>query len=82
MSGSPKMTIEIALAGVLEVLGHMQVRVHAGLEHRDAAELGELRGVRLVVEGTGDQHIEPGIARLAGCGDEGPRAERCQTRGQ
>ena len=48
----------------------MQVGVHAGLEHGDAAELVELRGVRLVVEGAGDEHIEPGIARLAGGGDE------------
>ena len=61
---------EIAFAGVLEVVGHVQVGVHAGLEHGDAAQLVELRGVRLVVEGAGDQHIEPGIARLAGGGDE------------
>ena len=32
--------------------------------------LRELRRMRLVVEGAGDQHIEPGIARLAGGGDE------------
>ena len=61
---------EIAFAGVLEVLGHVQVGVHAGLEHGDAAQLAELRGVRLVVEGAGDEHIEPGIARLARGGDE------------
>ena len=61
---------EIALAGVLEVLGHVQVGIHAGLEHRDAAELVELGGVRLVVEGAGDQHVEAGIAGLAGGGDE------------
>ena len=61
---------EIAFAGVLEVLGHVQVGVHAGLEHGDAAQLVELGGVRLVVEGAGDEHIETGIARLAGGGDE------------
>ena len=61
---------EVALAGVLEVLGHVQVGVHAGLEHGDAAQLAELGGVRLVVEGAGDQHIEPGIACLAGGGDQ------------
>ena len=61
---------EVALAGVLQVLGHVQVGVHAGLEHGDAAELAELGGVRLVVEGAGDQHIEAGVARLAGGGDE------------
>ena len=61
---------EIALAGVFEVVGHVQVGIHAGLEHRNAAELVELRGVRLVVEGAGDQHIEAGIARLAGGSDK------------
>ena len=48
----------------------MQVGVHAGLEHGNTAELGELRGVGLVVEGAGDQHVEPGIARLARSRDE------------
>ena len=61
---------QVALAGVLEVVGHVQVGVHAGLEHRDAAELVELGGVRLVVEGAGDQHVETGIARLAGGRDQ------------
>ena len=61
---------EVALAGVLEVLGHVQIGVHAGLEHRDAAQLAELRGVRLVVEGASDKHIECSIASLAGGGDE------------
>jgi hypothetical protein len=37
---------QVALAGVLQVLGHVQVGVHARLEHRDAAELVELGGVR------------------------------------
>ncbi len=49
---------EVALAGVLEIVGHVQVGVHAGLQHGDAAELAEFRGVCLVVEGAGDQHIE------------------------
>ena len=48
----------------------MQIGVHARLEHGDAAELVEFRGVRLVVEGAGDQHIEAGIAGLAGGGDQ------------
>ena len=61
---------QVALAGVLQVVGHVQVGVHARLEHRDAAELAELGGVRLVVEGAGDQHVEPGVARLAGGRDE------------
>jgi hypothetical protein len=57
---------QVALAGVLEVFGHVQVGVHAGLEHGDAAELVELGGVRVVVEGAGDEHVEIGIAGLAG----------------
>jgi hypothetical protein len=61
---------QVALARVLQVLGHVQVGVHAGLEHGDAAELAELRGVRLVVEGAGDQHVEAGVAGLARGGDE------------
>src|SRR5262245_37109816 len=43
----------------------MEVRVHAGFEHRDAAELAELRGVSLVVEGAGDHDVESAVARLA-----------------
>ena len=43
----------------------MQVGVHARLEHRDAAELIELRRVGIVVERAGDQHIEAGVAGLA-----------------
>ena len=46
---------QVALAGVLQVVGHVQVGVHAGLEDRNAAELAELRRVGVVVERTGDQ---------------------------
>ena len=61
---------QVAFAGVLEVVGHVQVGVHARLEHGDAAELVELRGVGVVVEGAGDQHVEVGVAGLAGGGDQ------------
>ena len=70
MSGSPKTTKRLPLAGVLQVVGHVQVGVHARLEDRDAAELVELGGVGVVVEGAGDQHVEAGVARLARGGDE------------
>ena len=56
---------QVALAGGLELAAHVQVGVHAGLEHRDAAELAELAGVRLVVEGAGDEDVEAGVAGLA-----------------
>ena len=61
---------EVALAGVLEVVGHVQVGVHPGLEHGDATEFTELCGVGLVVEGAGDQYVEVGIASLAGGGHQ------------
>ena len=56
---------QVALAGGLELAAHVQVGVHARLEHRDASELAELAGVRLVVEGAGDEDVEAGIAGLA-----------------
>ena len=65
---------EVALAGVLEVAGHVQVGVHARLEHRDAPELLELGGVGVVAEGAGDQHVEAGVGGLARGGHQvGPR---------
>src|SRR5690606_2190337 len=61
---------EVAFAGVFEVLRHVQVGVHAGLEHGNAAELVELGGVGLVVEGAGNQYVEAAVAGLACGGDE------------
>ena len=65
MSGSPKTTKRLPLPGVLQVAGHVEVGVHACLQHRDAAEPVELGGVGLVVEGAGDQHVEARVGRLA-----------------
>ena len=65
---------QIALAGVLEVAGHVEVGVHARLEHRDAPELLELGRMGVVAEGAGDQHVEPGVRGLARRGHQvGPR---------
>ena len=61
---------EVAGAGVFEFVGHVEVGVHAGLEHGQAAELVELGGAGLVVEGAGDEDVEIGIAGFAGGGDE------------
>ena len=61
---------EVALAGVLQIVGHVQVGVHAGLENGNAAELVEFGGVGVVVEGAGDQHVEVGVAGFAGGGNE------------
>ena len=59
---------QVALAGVLQIIGHVQVGIHARLEYRDAPEFVEFRGVGVVVEGTGNKHVEVGIAGLAGSG--------------
>src|SRR5205823_3427355 len=56
---------EIAFAGVLEIGRHVQVRVHARLENWNAAELGQFTGMRVVVKGAGDEHIEIGVAAFA-----------------
>ena len=66
MSGSPKMTKRLAFAGVLEIVGHVEVGVHACLEDGNAAQFAELRGVGVVVEGTGDQDVESPRRRLRG----------------
>ena len=51
-------------------VGHVQVRIHPGLEHGDAAELLELGGVGVVVEGAGDEDVEVGVRGFAGGGDQ------------
>ena len=56
---------EVPLSGWLELAAHVEVGVHARLENGDASELGELAGVRLVVERAGDEDVEAGVARLA-----------------
>ena len=61
---------EIALAGVLEVAGHVQVGVHLRLQDRQRAELGDFRGVRVEGEGAGDQGVEARVHRLARRGDK------------
>ncbi len=61
---------EVALAGVLQVAGHVEVGVHARLEDRDPPQLVKLRGVGFVVERAGDQDIEVRVRGLAGGCDE------------
>src|SRR5690606_6190617 len=56
--------------GLPQFRAHVQVRVHARLQYRDAAEFRELARVRVVVEGARDEHVEAGVAGLAGGGDE------------
>jgi hypothetical protein len=61
---------QIALAGGLEVLGHVQVGVHACLEDGQAAQLAQVRRLSLVAEGAGDQYSEPRITCLPGRGHQ------------
>src|SRR5207302_7042020 len=57
---------QVALAGVLQIVGHVQIGIHARLEYGDTTELVEFRGVGVVVEGAGNEHIEVGITGLTG----------------
>ena len=55
---------QVALAGVLQIIGHVQIGVHPCLEHRDAAQLVEIRRVSIVVESAGDERVKVGVTRL------------------
>src|SRR5208282_1039366 len=57
---------KVPLARVLQFVGHVQVGVHACLQDRDFAQLVELGGMGIVVEGASDEDIEPSIASLLG----------------
>jgi len=61
---------EVAGSRVFEGVGHVEVGVHAGFEDRDPSEFGEVGGVGVVVEGTGDQGVESGISGFAGGSDQ------------
>jgi len=51
------MTNRLPLARVLQVVGHVEIGVHAGLEDRDPAQLAELGRVDIVVEAASDEHV-------------------------
>ena len=61
---------QVSLAGVLKVIGHVQVCIHARLEYRDASEFVKFRRVSVVVKSAGNQYIETCIAGLAGGGHQ------------
>ena len=61
---------EVPLAGVPEVVRHVEVGVHPGLEDREAAEFRELARVRVVGEGARHQHIEARFGGLPRGGGE------------
>jgi hypothetical protein len=61
---------QVALGGGFELAAHVQVGVHARLEHRDTSQIAELAGARLVVERARDHNVEGSISCLACGGDE------------
>ena len=56
---------EVALAGVLEVVRHVEIGVHAGFEHGNPAHFVELRRMGLIIERAGDQHVKAAVGGLA-----------------
>ena len=73
---------EIALAGILQVVRHVQVGIHARLQHWNPAKLVELRGVRVVVEGARDQHVKSRRRPLRGPQRPGRVGKPFQTQDQ
>ena len=71
---------QVAVLGLLEVRGHVQVGVHTGFEYGQVAELVGFGGLGVVVEGAADQHVETGVASLARGGDEIGAANRSVLR--
>lgn len=61
---------EVALAGIFEFGGHVEVGVHAGLEDMDAAEFVEFGGHGVEREAATDKDVEIGVAGLAGGFDQ------------
>ena len=57
---------EVGFVGAFEGVGHVEIGVHPGFEHLDAAEFGEFGGVGVVVEGAGDDHVEAGVSGFPG----------------
>lgn len=62
----PKDDEAVAVTGVGEVLGHMQVGVYPGLEHIGPSQLLKLIGMGVAAERTGDEGIQAGVCGLAG----------------
>jgi len=46
----------------------VQISVHAGLQNGNPAQMCEVGGMGLKVEGAAHQHIKASVARLPGCG--------------
>jgi len=48
----------------------VQVGIHPGFKHGDAAQFVEFRRMGIVVKGAGDEHVKVGIACFAGGGNQ------------
>ncbi len=57
---------EVAFSRVLEVVGHVEVGVHAGFEDGNAPQPVELGSVGFVIESAGDQDVETRLCGFAG----------------
>src|SRR5262249_54844568 len=63
--GLTKNDEQIALAGILEFIGHMEIRIHASLKYVNATELVKLGRLAFVAKGACNQYIKIRIACLA-----------------
>ena len=55
---------EIAASALPQLVGHVRIRVHPRLDDRHLAELLEVAGMGVEIEGAGDDHVEARVARL------------------
>ena len=58
---------EVPGSGVLEVVCHVEIRVHPGFEDGDVAKSGEVSGMGIEAESTGNQDIKSRIASFTSC---------------
>ena len=70
MSGSPKMTNRLPLPVFFRSSAMCRSAFMRALSTGMRPSLSNSDGVGVVVEGAGDQHVEAGVAGLAGGGDQ------------
>ena len=80
--GLTKHDKEIPFARILQLVGHVKVGVHLGFKDWQRPKLGQLGGMRIEIEGTGDHDVEPGIGRLARRIDEIGARHRAEFRAE
>ena len=58
---------EVRTVGLLQILGHVKVGIHSGLDDRQPSQFAQLSGLGIIIERTGDQLIETTVACLSCC---------------